>query len=261
MSAQRFFVPAAAGATALGGYLYYNSQKPAKSRVEQRQERSQAKRDAGLAGAGVGQNAMTGGHEKGGPGSGVPTANMDSDRAVKTDAPREKLPSGGVGGGVGGGGANTRTTVDISAKKPTSGEGASASGFGSGSSSSGQNSSNKSTTDKDSSGSGRDTSNSSTGGTFGSGAGSSPDGQSSTNKNTTDSGNSGSGRGSAKSAPAGGSPDSNASSWSQGLQGIFGQGGGKVDDKDVQHRKYSDTKVHSNHADTPTKRFPGETVK
>ena len=105
MSAQRFFVPAAAGATAIGGYLYYNSKQPAKSREQQRRERSQDKRDAGLSGAGVGQNAMTGLHEKGGPGSGVPTANTDPDRAVKTDAPKEKLPSGGVGGGVGAGGA------------------------------------------------------------------------------------------------------------------------------------------------------------
>lgn len=176
MSAQRFFVPAAAGATAIGGYLYYNSKQPAKSREQQRRERSQDKRDAGLSGAGVGQNAMTGLHEKGGPGSGVPTANTDPDRAVKTDAPKEKLPSGGVGGGVGAGGANSRTTVDISAKKPTT-------------------------------------------------------------------------------------EQTSSSSWSQGLQGVFGQGGASAGDSNETHKKYHDTKVHSNHADTPTKRFPGETVK
>lgn len=247
MSAQRFFAPAAAGATALGGYLYYNSQKPQKSRVEQRQERSQAKRDAGLGGAGVGQNAVTGLFEKGGPGSGVPTANTDPDRAVKTDAPREKLPSGGVGGGVGAGGANVRA-IDINTKQPSYGDGAGASGSGGGSSSDGQNSSNKSTSNTSSSSSDRDTSTSSDGGTFGAGAGSSPDGQSSS-------------RGSAKSGPAGGSPNSSSSTWSQGLQGIFGQGGASASDTPGSHRQYSDTKVHSNHADTPTKRFPGETVK
>lgn len=225
MSASRFFVPAGAGVAAIGGYMFYNSRKPALSREEQRREKSQSKRDAGITGAGVGQNAMTGLHEKGGPGSGVPTGNMDPDRAIKTDAPKDKLPSGGVGGGVGAGGANTRKTVDINAKKPNSGEGAGM--FGSGP---GQSSPNKTSTDEGDSSSGQDSS---------SGTGSSK--SSSTTSNSS-------------------GPGQENRSWSQSLQGIFGQGGATAGSTDADHKKFHDTKIHSNHADTPTKRFPGETV-
>lgn len=210
MSAQRFLVPAAVGTTALGGFIYYRStgSSEPKSREQQRRERADAKRDAGLAGAGVGQNATTGSVEAGGPGSGVPTANMDPDRKVKTDAPKEKLPSGGVGGGVGAGGMSARV-VDISAKKSTDGGSSGGSWFGGG----------------------------------GGGSKSSTDDKSSSNSSSSSSGG--------------------ASSASQGLQGLAGTGGKTAAPREGEgeHVKHHDTKVYSNHANTPTKRFPGETVK
>ncbi|KAK0388015.1 hypothetical protein NLU13_4259 [Sarocladium strictum] len=230
MSAQRFFVPAAAGATALGGYLYYNSKKAPLSREDQLREKSQAKRDAGLGGAGVGQNAVTGLHEKGGPGSGVPTGNKDPSRAVKTDAPKEDLPSGGVGGGVGAGDPSTRKTVDINAKKPTYGDRDGKSGSGSDSSSGDQKSTSSSSSNNN-------------------------------NNNKSSGGSSGAKDSSSKSSSGASNSAQGNSSWSQSLQGIFGQGGSTAGEKDDVHKKFHDTKIHSNHADTPTKRFPGETVK
>ena len=111
----RLAIPAVAATTLIGTAVYYST-RPAKSQVEQRQDRVQSKRSEGLTGTGVGGNATTGGHETGQVGSGTSLPTHDKDRALKTDTPSEKLPSGGVGGGVGGGGTNTRAT-EFSSKK------------------------------------------------------------------------------------------------------------------------------------------------
>ncbi|KAI9170925.1 hypothetical protein HJFPF1_00403 [Paramyrothecium foliicola] len=111
----RLAIPAVAATTIIGAGVYYST-RPAKDPVEQRRDRVQAKRSEGLAGAGVGGNAVTGGSETGQVGSGTSSGTHDKSRKLDTGATLDQLPSGGVGGGVGGGGTNTRAT-ELASKK------------------------------------------------------------------------------------------------------------------------------------------------
>ncbi|KAM0430610.1 hypothetical protein ACHAPT_005963 [Fusarium lateritium] len=101
-------IPIGAGVAVLGAGIYYKTRsKPQVSDEQDRRDRAQAKKNEGLGGAGIGGNAVTGGHE---------LSHANSQRSEGTTAPPEKLPSGGVGGGVGGGGANVRS-IEMSAKQ------------------------------------------------------------------------------------------------------------------------------------------------
>jgi hypothetical protein len=55
---------------------------------------------------------------------------------------------------------------------------------------------------------------------------------------------------------SGGDSGSSAQSAGQSLQGAFGQGGGNVSEKGAQSQGFRDTRVASNHTETPTKRGP-----
>ncbi|KAG8356049.1 hypothetical protein FVEN_g6188 [Fusarium venenatum] len=103
-------VPITAGVAALGaGVFYMGRSKPDTTPEQDRRNRAEAKKAEGLSGAGIGGNAITGGHEL--------SHAQNSRTKEKTTAPLEKLPSGGVGGGVGGGGSNVRTSVEMTAKE------------------------------------------------------------------------------------------------------------------------------------------------
>jgi hypothetical protein len=85
-------VPILAGVSLLGAGIYYTTKKhPEVSATQDRHEKLQSKLDEGLGAAGIGGNATTGGHDYG----------QNQDRVQGTTAPKEDLPSGGVGGGVG----------------------------------------------------------------------------------------------------------------------------------------------------------------
>ena len=86
-------VPIISGVAALGAGVYYlGRSKPGTTPEQDRRGRAEAKKAEGLSGAGIGGNAVTGGHE---------LSHVNSNRKGGTTAPPEKLPSGGVGGGVG----------------------------------------------------------------------------------------------------------------------------------------------------------------
>lgn len=112
---QRSLVPVIAGTSLLGGIVFWFSRPTNKTPEESRRARADAKKSEGLSGAGVGQNATTGGHETSQPGSGIASAQDDRDK-TGTTARKDQLPSGGVGGGVGAGGSNVRA-IEKSAKK------------------------------------------------------------------------------------------------------------------------------------------------
>ncbi|KAM0298835.1 hypothetical protein ACHAPM_008266 [Fusarium culmorum] len=103
-------VPITAGVAALGaGIFYMGRSKPDTTPEQDRRNRAEAKKTEGLSGAGIGGNAITGGHE---------LSHAENSRSKeKTTAPLEKLPSGGVGGGVGAGGSNVRTSIEMTAKE------------------------------------------------------------------------------------------------------------------------------------------------
>ncbi|WZH50233.1 hypothetical protein QYS62_011477 [Fusarium acuminatum] len=85
-------VPILAGVSLLGAGIYYTTKKhPEVSATQDRHEKLQSKLDEGLGAAGIGGDATTGGHDYG----------QNQDRVQGTTAPKEDLPSGGVGGGVG----------------------------------------------------------------------------------------------------------------------------------------------------------------
>lgn len=97
---QRSLIPVfAAGSLFIGALIYSTRPEAPKSDPERRRDAKEAKRAEGLSGAGVGGNFTTGGHEL--------SSKTDREPEAAT-VPKEKLPSGGVGGGVGAGGANVR---------------------------------------------------------------------------------------------------------------------------------------------------------
>ena len=226
-------VPITAGIAALGaGIFYMGRSKPETTPEQDRRGRAEAKKAEGLGGAGIGGNAVTGGHE---------LSHANSRRKENTTAPLEKLPSGGVGGGVGGGGSNVRTTVEMSAKENpgTSSPSKSGSGF--------------------------------LGGLFGTGGSKTDGGKGQEPKDTRVASNldgtpskkdtthhdqhqprvsKSDGKDSSKSSSSGGD------SASQSFQGAFGQGGANVAEKGDQSQGFRDPRVASNHTETTTKKGP-----
>lgn len=116
MASRKLALPAAASVTALAG-VYIFTGNPSKSQHQDEQGKPQrspaaGKLNEGLGGAGVGGTATTGGHDRArGDGKENPF------RQTNTDAPRESLPAGGVGGGVGAGGTNKRMVEMTSSKQ------------------------------------------------------------------------------------------------------------------------------------------------
>ncbi|KAL4727279.1 hypothetical protein ACLX1H_006185 [Fusarium chlamydosporum] len=214
-------VPITAGITALGAGVYYMTRsKPDTTPEQDRKARADAKKAEGLGGAGIGGNAVTGGHE---------LSHVSPKRKEGTTAPPEKLPSGGVGGGVGGGGSNVRTSVEMSAKENpgTSSPSQSGSGF--------------------------------LGGLFGTGGSKTDGGKGQENKDTRVASNidgtpskqntthhnkdqpsvpKSGGNDSSKGKSGGGS--SGGDSASQSFQGAFGQGGANVAEKGDQSQGFRD---------------------
>lgn len=225
-------VPIGAGVALLGAGIYYKSRsKPQVSDEQARRDRAQAKRDEGLSGAGIGGNAVTGGHE---------LSHVNPQRTEGSTAPLEKLPSGGVGGGVGAGGANVRS-IEMTAKQrggvsPSGGSGSAILGgiFGTGATAE--------------SGTGDETKDTRVASNY--------DGTP-TRRNATHhdqhqprvpkSGNAADSQGDDNSGRSG-------QSLSQTLQGAFSQGGKRASEPDDQNADFRNTKIASNHAETPTKR-------
>ncbi|RGP60299.1 hypothetical protein FLONG3_10928 [Fusarium longipes] len=225
-------VPITAGIAALGAGIYYMGRsKPDTTPEQDRRNRAEAKKAEGLSGAGIGGNAVTGGHE---------LSHATTRPKEKTTAPPEKLPSGGVGGGVGGGGSNVRTSVEMSAKENpgTSSPSKSGSGF--------------------------------LGGLFGTGGSKTDHGGKGQEPKDTRVASNLDGTPSKKdtthhsndqprvSKSAGDDSKSSGSgdSASQSLQGAFGQGGANVAEKGDQSQGFRDPRVASNHTETTTKKGP-----
>jgi hypothetical protein len=235
------FVPVTAGIAAIGaGVFYMGRSKPDTTPEQDRKGRADAKKAEGLGGAGIGQNAVTGGHE---------LSHANSRRSEGSPAPLEKLPSGGVGGGVGGGGSNVRTSVEMTSKKQpgtsssSSGSGMLSSLFGTGGSS----------TDNGKGQEPKDT-------RVASNYDGTPTKKDSTHHDqqqprVSKSGGGGGGDSSSK-GKSGGNSGSSDQSVGQSLQGAFGQGGGDVAEKGAQSQGFRDTRVASNHTETPTKKGP-----
>ncbi len=105
MAANKTVMMAVAGAGALGAAYYALSgpTRPAttpSSNNKLPDNKARDKRDMGLSGAGIGGTGAAGGNER--------AIDPSKDRKTQTTAPREKLPSGGVGGGAGAGGQGAR---------------------------------------------------------------------------------------------------------------------------------------------------------
>ncbi|PHH77083.1 hypothetical protein CDD80_952 [Ophiocordyceps camponoti-rufipedis] len=116
---RKLALTAATGATALGIGLFYRRSTASEDQGSSSSSSSSpprhsasAKRNHGLEGAAVGGNAIVGTTELDAARSGPP--------AISSPAPREKLPSGGVGGGEGAGGSTARKTQFPMASKGTS---------------------------------------------------------------------------------------------------------------------------------------------
>jgi len=252
----RLTIPTIAATSLVGGYFYYREPSANPSKGGQA-ERTRQKRDKeALSGAGVGGNAMSGGHEAGQPGSGIQPGTGDVERDTQTTAPKDKLPAGGVGGGYGGGNSNVRA-VDMSAKKETKGD------VDGAMSSAGSGGSEKLSAKSDSGSS--------------SAAGENTNGASSSSSSSSADSPARSSGSTSNEAPGFESSDykvrsrtyptsqddyhpnsettaTQGTSLSQRLQGAFGQGGKASGQVANEEKKFGDTRIHSNHGDTPTKR-------
>lgn len=269
----RFAFPIITGAGIVGGTLYYRSQHKkaaaaaSSEKTTHNKAHAAAKRDKeGLSGAGIGGTAVTGGHETGQIGSGVATATSSPERRVDTDAPLEKLPSGGVGGGVGAGGANVRAiemTANGSSQRPSDTEAA----YFNVSTGGGGNSVSPSSNSPSASSSSFSSSPSKNGGYDGDDAGDSSlkaraGASPSTSLQQPESVDAkhlsrsypqpGAKTDDQHGSSSGSSPTKLAAS--QRLQGVFGQGGASAGDPGQSLRKYHDTKVESHRTDIPSKR-------
>lgn len=110
MAANKTVMMAVAGAGALGAAYYAlsaptrpttTSSSSSSNDSKMPDNKARDKRDMGLSGAGIGATAAAGGTER--------PIDPSKDRKTQTTAPREKLPSGGVGGGSGAGGHGARS--------------------------------------------------------------------------------------------------------------------------------------------------------
>ncbi|OAA38710.1 hypothetical protein BBO_06957 [Beauveria brongniartii RCEF 3172] len=120
MAADKKVMLALAGAGAVGVAFYatrsttrpaVQSSSSSSSSTTLPDNKARDKRDMGLSGAGIGGTGAAGGNER--------AIDPSQDRKVETTAPREKLPSGGVGGGVGAGGMSARA-VELPMPKSSS---------------------------------------------------------------------------------------------------------------------------------------------
>jgi hypothetical protein len=230
-------VPITAGIAALGaGVYYFGRSKPNTTPEQDRRGRAEAKKAEGLSGAGIGQNAITGGHEL--------SHAQNSRSKEKTTAPLEKLPSGGVGGGVGGGGSNVRTSIEMTAKESSpSKSGSSFLGalFGTG----------EPNTDHGVNGQElKDT-------RIASNLDGTPSKKDATYHNKDQPcvpKSAGDDKNSSSSSSRNGSGSSNSAL--QSLQSAFGQGGANVAEKGDQSQGFRDPSVASNHTETTTKKGP-----
>ncbi|KAM0665015.1 hypothetical protein ACQRIT_007895 [Beauveria bassiana] len=118
MAADKKVMLALAGAGAIGAAFYATRSTTRPATAVQSpsttlpDNKARDKRDMGLSGAGIGGTAVAGGNER--------SIDPSQERKVQTTASsRDKLPSGGVGGGVGAGGMNART-VELPMPKSSS---------------------------------------------------------------------------------------------------------------------------------------------
>ncbi|KAJ4203908.1 hypothetical protein NW767_004766 [Fusarium falciforme] len=228
-------VPIGAGVALLGAGIYYKSRsKPQVSEEQARRDRAQAKKDEGLSGAGVGGNAVTGGHE---------LSHANPQRTEGSTAPPEKLPSGGVGGGVGAGDANVRS-IEMTPKQRggTSPSGASGSSilgsiFGTGATAKPGNGDEPKDTRVASNYDGTPTKRNATH-------------HDQHQPRVPKSGNAAGSQG----HDDGGQDGRSGQGLSQAFQGVMGQGGKRAAEPDDQNAGFHNTKIASSHAETTTKR-------
>ena len=227
----RMAIPAL-GATAItGAYFYYRSGANNKD-VGGQAARSRNKREnEGLTGAGIGNNRISGGHEAGQVGSRTQPGTGDVERRVNTTADStEKLPGGGADGGP-----DTSTNLSRGVRRVDEAVNAAKDAVtGAGS-------------ENDSSSPARERAAAN----FDVGRRNDIDAEASTtDKKAT--------RGTYPSSSSDHRPqgkvESSESGISQKLQGVFGQGGKGSGEPEEATRKFSNPKIDSNHADTPSKR-------
>lgn len=257
-SPRRLLIPGAAVLSLIAGAFYYRADSKSQiaffdaEKVGKKAERIKATRDEeGLSGAGIGGNFMSGGHEKGMPGSGMQMATDDEEHKVQTTAKsRDELPSGGVGGGVGGGGANTRSSIDSQPKGTKDSYGNTESGLFAGSPAPSPDPNNRSdSTTSDplwSRAGGNEDSNIQYPDTDTIMKSSSYSSRNSNKSNTFSASNGKS---------ANNHTQTEGTSASQRLQSMFGQGGKSAGEPGENQKKFHDNRFHSVDADTPTKRI------
>ena len=98
MSRQNTALLATAAVGVLGAGIYTLNYREEPAQLSK--NKAQDKKDMGLGGAGIGQTGSAGGNER--------AIDPSKDRKVFSSAPKENLPSGGVGGGAGAGGTGAR---------------------------------------------------------------------------------------------------------------------------------------------------------
>ncbi|KAG6095379.1 hypothetical protein E4U30_002501 [Claviceps sp. LM220 group G6] len=100
MSRSRLMAVAVAGSALIGGAFYATRRPEKQSPEELRRNKADRARDLGLGSAGMGHNLVTGGPEAGA----APSRPDETDRmrpVHTTASSKDKLPSGGAGGGEG----------------------------------------------------------------------------------------------------------------------------------------------------------------
>ncbi|KAG6279803.1 hypothetical protein E4U48_008289 [Claviceps purpurea] len=109
MSRSRLMAVAVAGSALIGGAFYATRRPEKQSPEELRTNKADRARDLGLGSAGMGHNQVTGGPEAGA----APSRPDETDRmrpVHTTASSKDKLPSGGAGGGEGAGRTSARAT-------------------------------------------------------------------------------------------------------------------------------------------------------
>ncbi|KAG6076430.1 hypothetical protein E4U15_005141 [Claviceps sp. LM218 group G6] len=116
MSRSRLMAVAVAGSALIGGAFYATRRPEKQSPEELRRNKADRARDLGLGSAGMGHNLVTGGPEAGA----APSRPDETDRirpVHTTASSKDKLPSGGAGGGEGAGRTSARATELPTGKK------------------------------------------------------------------------------------------------------------------------------------------------